>query len=99
MKKLLIALLATLAGHASAAPAVDLQAGKRLVEQKCTACHAQQVGGDGSKIYTRKESQIKTAALLSQQMQMCDSMGHGHLSDAERNNVAAWLNQQYYHFK
>ena len=99
MKTLLIAVLATAASLVHAAPGADLQAGKRLVEEKCTTCHAKQVGGDGSKIYTRKESQIRTAALLSQQMQMCDSMGHGHLSDAERNNVMAWLNQQYYHFK
>ena len=97
MKKLLIAILASAACFAHAAP--DLQAGKRLVQEKCTACHARQVGGDGSKIYTRPDSQIRSAALLSQQMQMCDSMGHGHLSEAERNNVAAWLNQQYYHFK
>lgn len=97
MKILLVAILAAAAGLAHAA--ADPLAGKRLVEEKCTSCHVGQVGGDGSKIYTRKESRIKTAALLSQQMQMCDSMGHGHLSDAERNNVTAWLNQQYYHFK
>ncbi|MDD5296393.1 MAG: cytochrome c [Rhodocyclaceae bacterium] len=99
-----LALAATLllaAGVVHAAPyaGADIQAGKKTAEQKCNACHAKTAGGDGSSIYTRKTSQIKTSDLLTQQMEMCDSMGHGKLSDTERKNVLGWLNSQYYHFK
>lgn len=77
----------------------DAAAGKRIAEQKCNSCHVRVAGGDGSGIYTRKESRIKTPALLTQQMEMCDSMGHGKLSETERKNVIGWLNSQYYRFK
>ena len=99
-----LALASTLllaAGLAQADPyaGADIQAGKKIAEQKCNACHVKTMGGDGSGIYTRKTSQIKNANLLTQQMEMCDSMGHGKLSDSERKNVLGWLNSQYYHFK
>jgi mono/diheme cytochrome c family protein len=102
MKTLVLAsTLLLAAGLAQANPyaGADIQAGKKTTEQKCNACHMKSAGGDGSGIYTRKESQIKSANLLSQQMEMCDAMGHGKLSDSERKNVLGWLNSQYYHFK
>lgn len=92
-------LLAAGLAHANPYAGADIQAGKKIAEQKCNACHMKIAGGDGSGIYTRKESQIKNSNLLTQQMEMCDSMGHGKLSDSERKNVLGWLNSQYYHFK
>lgn len=76
----------------------DLAAGKKVAEQKCNACHVRMAGGDGSGIYG-KSGRIKNLNLLTQQLEMCDSMGHGKLSDAERKNVLGWLNSKYYHFK
>lgn len=102
MKKLaLTAALLLASGLAQANPyaGADLQAGKKIAEQKCNGCHVKVAGGDGSGLYTRKSSQIKTANLLTQQMEMCDSMGHGKLSDGEKKNVLGWLNSQYYRFK
>ena len=99
---LLLLSLAFVAGTAHAALPFakgDPKAGRTLHDQSCTTCHVKMFGGDGSKIYTRADRKTKTAAQLAGRVAGCNAnTGAGWFPDDEAN-VAAWLNQQYYHFK
>jgi len=50
-------LLATAPLYAAPFDKGDPKIGKTLVDKSCVSCHASMVGGDGSKIYTRADSQ------------------------------------------
>jgi mono/diheme cytochrome c family protein len=77
----------------------DINAGKKLVNTHCISCHASSFGGDGSEIYTRELRKIKTPSGLVAQVRNCNTMLDLKWFDEDEVNVAAYLNQQYYHFK
>ena len=77
----------------------DINAGKKLVSTHCISCHASSFGGDGSEIYTRELRKIKTPSGLVAQVRNCNTMLDLKWFDEDEVNVAAYLNQQYYHFK
>jgi mono/diheme cytochrome c family protein len=76
----------------------DAKAGKKLLEKHCIACHASSYGGDGSEIYTREYHKVKTSKGLLAQVRACNTNLDLKLFDEEEQNVAAYLNQTYYHF-
>lgn len=77
----------------------DPKIGKALVEKHCISCHAASFGGDGSEIYTRENHLVKTTKGLVQQIRNCNTnLGLKWFEDDEQN-VASYLNQNYYHFK
>ncbi len=97
MKKLLIPAfygLMLLANHADAAPfdKGDPQAGKRLHDKSCLACH-------DSKMYTRADRKIKTAQQLAARVSGCNANAGAGWFPEEELNVDAYLNQQFYKFK
>ena len=97
-----IALLALLPFTANAADPwgkADPAAGKALHEKSCVSCHVSKYGGDGSKIYTRNGRKISNKQELMQRVASCNAMINSGLFPEEEGAVAAWLNQQYYHFK
>lgn len=73
--------------------------GKQMVEKNCIACHASQFGGDGSGIYTRENHIVKTPKGLIQQVRNCNTNLGLKWFDDEELNVAAYLNQTYYHLQ
>lgn len=77
----------------------DISAGKKLVETNCISCHASSFGGDGSEIYTRELRKIKTPSGLIVQVRNCNTMLDLKWFEEDEVNAAAYLNQQYYHFK
>lgn len=77
----------------------DVAAGKKLLEAHCIQCHASSYGGDGSEIYTRELRKIKTPTGLVVQVRNCNTMLDLKWFEEDEINVAAYLNQQYYHFK
>ena len=77
----------------------DIAAGKKLLEANCIECHASSFGGDGSGIYTRELRKIKTPSGLVVQVRNCNTMLNLKWFEEDEVNVAAYLNQQYYHFK
>lgn len=77
----------------------DVAAGKKLLEAHCIQCHASSYGGDGSEIYTRELRKIKTPSGLVAQVRNCNTMLDLKWFEEDELNVAAYLNQQYYHFK
>jgi len=83
----------------SSAHAVDLKRGKQLLEENCIKCHADMVGGDGSKIYTRENRRIDSLEGLNKQVHRCkNSLGVAWPED-QIADVVAYLNKTYYKFK
>lgn len=90
-------------GFATAEPAIfkgaDIKLGRQLIEEhNCAACHAKQVGGDGSAIY-RPLGQINTSGLLRGMVEQCNSALNFQMFPEEVTAVAAVLNLDYYKFK
>jgi hypothetical protein len=95
-----LAVLATsVLWHAVPARAADTAIGKRLHEAHCASCHAGIVGGDGSKLYTRESRRIHSFPGLERQVERCVQSRDLNWSKAQINDVIAYLNQTYYHFK
>lgn len=77
----------------------DAASGKTLVERDCVACHAQKFSGDADRIYLRNDRRVQTPQQLLAQVSWCNTqLGTKYFPDDEEN-VAAYLNQRYYHFR
>jgi len=76
----------------------NINAGKSLVEKNCIECHAKRYGGDGSAIYSRENRLVKSSKGLLAQIRNCNTMLGMKWFEDEELNVAAYLNQSYYHF-
>ena len=71
--------------------AVDLENGKSLHDENCLRCH------DESK-YTRKNRIVKNFQQLYERIKQCELMAELTWFDEEIDDVAAYLNDQFYHF-
>ena len=77
----------------------DLKLGQKLIdENKCVACHATKVPGDGSAIYKPK-GRINTPGLLRGMVEQCNTELNLGMFPGEVNAVAAVLNRDHYKFK
>lgn len=76
----------------------NAQIGKAMVEKHCIECHARRFGGDGSKIYMRENRIVNSSKGLIAQIRNCNTMLGMKWFEDEELNVAAFLNQSYYHF-
>lgn len=85
--------------YATPTLAADIANGQRLHDERCTACHIKQVGGDGSKIYLRSDHKIRSPKALEQQVAACNHMNQSGFSPAEEKDVIAYLAQHFYKFK
>ena len=93
-----LALIAPIA-HAEPFAKADAGIGKQLVEKNCISCHASSFGGDGSGIYTREDRKVKNAQGLLQQIRTCNTNIGLQWFEEDEQNVARYLNQNYYHFE
>ncbi|MBU0688836.1 MAG: c-type cytochrome [Gammaproteobacteria bacterium] len=101
MKKTLF-LLILFSAAAQATPFADGDAdrgSKLFTKYECSSCHEAKVGGDGSAIFTRANRTVRSADDLIVQMERCSGAIGKQLSTQEKQDLAAWLNQRYYHFK
>ena len=71
--------------------AVDLENGKLLHDENCLRCH------DESK-YLRKNRIIKNFQQLHERIRQCELTTELTWFDEEVDDVAAYLNNQFYHF-
>jgi hypothetical protein len=101
MKKyLFLLLLATSAAHADPFAKGNAETGKKLiVKYDCNSCHKGKMGGDGSAIYTRANRVVTSADNLIDRMEQCSGAIGKQLTGQEKLDLAAHLNQTYYHFK
>lgn len=80
-------------------PDADLSLGTRLIqEHRCSECHAQRFGGDGSAVY-RPEGRINTPSALRAMVQRCDTELGLQLFPEDVEAVAGVLNRQHYRFQ
>ena len=96
----LVLLAAGIAGGAQPKPFADGDptAGAKLVARDCGECHRQRFG-DATTIYTRADRKVRSAEQLLAQVRRCNTeLNAGYFPD-EEDNVAAYLNATYYHFK
>jgi len=66
--------------------------GKTLVEGNCTKCHDERV-------YTRQDRRVTTIEGLTKQVTNCERALGLKWFDDDIDDVAAYLNQNYYHLK
>ncbi len=95
--------LASLAAAAQAQSALfkdaDLKLGERLLaESRCSGCHAQRVGGDGSAIY-RPQGRINSPSGLRTMVQYCSTELGLQLFPEDVDAIAAVLDRDHYHFR
>ena len=72
--------------------AADIKHGKKLQQKNCMSCH------DDS-MYTRENRFIKDEAGLRTQVQRCESTLGLTWFDEDVDDVTAYLNKSFYHFK
>jgi mono/diheme cytochrome c family protein len=92
-------LLSSLLLSLPAQAAVDAKLGKPLHDKQCVACHVKLMGGDGSRMYTRKPRLINDAVALGKRVAACSAQTDAPWLPEDEENVAAWLNKTYYKFK
>lgn len=103
MKRILLTLgllsLSTLA-LANPFPKGNAQTGQKLfAKYDCSSCHKARMGGDGSAIFTRADRTVQNPDELLVQMERCSGAIGKTLSTQEKQDLAAYLNKSYYHFK
>ncbi len=99
--KTFLFLLMFVSGAVQAAPFASGNAanGKKLFAQyECSSCHKGKMGGDGSAIFTRPERIVHNAAELIPRIKFCSGAVGANLKPQEEQDLAAYLNQTYYHF-
>ena len=83
---------------ALAAQATDVDAGRKLVEEKhCEACHARKAGEAGA-VYTRPDRHVTTLSKLRSQVALCNSELNLGLFPDEEDQVVRYLDATYYRF-
>jgi len=95
-------LLFLAAGTAQAAPFASGHAenGKQLfASYECSSCHQARMGGDGSAIFTRVGRKVSSPDKLIPQIKFCSGNIGAQLTAQEEQDLAAYLNQRYYHFQ
>ncbi len=77
----------------------DLKLGEKLIaENKCSACHQQKVGGDGSAIY-RPAGRINSPGVLRGMVEQCNTELNLAMFPEEVTAISAVLNRDHYRFK
>lgn len=77
----------------------DAQAGEKLFEEyKCSSCHIDKVGGDGSAIFTRPDRMATRPEELVRLMTQCSGRIGKTLTVQEQQHLGAYLNRRYYRF-
>lgn len=77
----------------------DLKLGAKLIaENKCSACHQQKVGGDGSAIY-KPAGRVNAPGVLRGMVEQCNTELNLGLFPEEVTAIAAVLNRDHYRFK
>lgn len=102
MKPMIALTFSCLALAAQAEPFAggNAEAGRKLFDQNhCNRCHMSMLGGDGSAIFTRPDHKVKNPQQLVEQMHVCSGNAGITLSKQDEQNLGAYLNQNYYHFK
>lgn len=80
------------------AQAADAARGKALHDAHCTGCHNSIMSGDPTAIFTRPQRIVRSFDGLQKRVRFCESMAGTSWSEADINDVIAYLNQSFYKF-
>ncbi len=80
-----------LATSGSVFAGADIEQGKSMHDESCTACH-------DSSVYTREDRRVKDLAGLSTQVRRCQQSQGLTWFDEDVENVVQYLNVNYYKF-
>jgi cytochrome c553 len=72
--------------------AAEPEGAAALYQEHCLKCH-------GPEIYTRDDRKVTSLPGLHRQVQRCETALGLRWFDEDINDVAAYLNEQFYHFK
>ena len=92
----------SLIGTARAEPFAkgDAEAGKKFFAQnQCNSCHDSIMHGDGNAIFSRPGRKVRSPEQLVAQLRRCSGGAGIILSPRDEENLGAYLNLNYYHFK
>lgn len=74
----------------------DIKLGEKLIaDNKCSACHAKNVGGDGSAIY-RPAGRVNTLGALRGMVEACNQQLNLGFFPEEVTSISAVLNRDHY---
>ena len=77
----------------------DFRLGENLIaDNKCSSCHKEKVGGDGSAIY-RPTGRVNAPGVLRGMVEQCNTELDLGLFPEEVSSIAAVLNRDHYRFK
>jgi hypothetical protein len=100
--KIFLFMFLLLPGAAQATP-FDLgdtsRGAKIFAHYDCNKCHREMVAGDGSAIFTRTNRIVTSSDKLIPRIKLCSGNIGANLSAQEEQDLAAHLNQRFYHFK
>ena len=92
-------LLFALAAAVPASALADIEAGRKLVEEKhCETCHHNKTMGDAKAIYLRKDRKVSSMEQLKARVALCNSELGLQLFPDEEESIVAFLDQTYYRF-
>lgn len=78
----------------------DAENGGKLLDARCSACHVNMFGGDGSAIYTREDRSTNTVEGLMARVETCNiNTQNSELSADEMDDLTAHLNEVFYKFE
>ena len=96
----LLLLCAATAAQAAPFAQGNATAGKRLFEQShCNRCHMAMEGGDGRAIFTRPDHKVRNPQQLVAQLHICGANVGLDVTPQQEQDLGAYLNQTYYHFR
>ncbi len=99
-KYLFLLFLFAATAQASSFTRGNAEQGRKLFDRyECSSCHKGKVGGDGSAIFTRPDRIVRHADELIPRIKFCSGAVGANLTAQEEQDLAAYLNQRYYHFK
>ena len=92
-------LLFALAAAVPASALADIEAGRKLVEEKhCETCHHNKTMGDAPAIYLRKDRRVTSLEKLKAQVAVCNSQLNLGMFPDEEQEVVEYLDATYYRF-
>ncbi len=78
----------------------DADNGGKLLDERCTACHVNMFGDDGSAIYTREDHSVQTVEGLMARVEVCNvNTQNGELSTDQIDDITAYLNETFYKYE
>jgi mono/diheme cytochrome c family protein len=90
---LTVSLLVSFVPSAYAAPLPgDSANGKLLYDANCTGCH-------DTSVHTREDRLVHSLDALKEQLVSCSHMAKKEFSTSEMQDLLAYLNNQFYHFR